>query len=368
MGDGATRVRTFLEVDISCELDIGVGIGEKRPRCYTIALQRLIDATMNRTLCVAPMMGCTDRHCRLLFRLLSPNSMLYSEMLTTGAILYGPGDFLLAHAGDEPVAFQLGGSDPEQLAESAHRVELAGYQEVNLNCGCPSDRVQQGGIGACLMSQPKLVADCYRAMADRVDIPVTIKSRIGIDDQDSFEFFAGFIGEIHDAGCRHFQVHARAALLSGLSPKENREIPPLRYEYVTRIKEMFPDAEFILNGGITTVEAALDLLKTADGIMLGRAPYSNPFLLAELDYAIFGSKLADRFHVFSLYRDYVVTELAAGTDLKHMAKHLFGLFTGFPGARAFRRHLSNHMHTDGAGIEVLDDAVAFIQGTPLEHA
>lgn len=316
---------------------------------------------MQRTLCVAPMMGCTDRHCRFLFRQLSPNALLYSEMLTSSALLHGDTDRLLEHAGDEPAALQLGGSNPGELARAAKLVEQAGYQEVNLNCGCPSDRVQQGGIGACLMGEPALVADSYRAMSEAVSIPVTIKSRIGIDDQDSYDFFRDFIRHIHDAGCRHFQVHARKAVLSGLSPKENREIPALKYDYVRQIQQEFPDTEFVLNGGITTIEQVNELLQEFPGVMLGRAPYNNPYLLAELETRIFKSQLVDRYAALAGYRSYMEEQEASGVHIKHMAKHLLGLFTGLPGARAFRRHLSTHMFQDDARVSVVDDAVAFIQ-------
>ena len=306
------------------------------------------------------MMGCTDRHCRVLFRVLSPNAFLYSEMLTSSALIHGDTDRLLAHGADEPCAIQLGGSDPGELARAAKMVEDAGYQEVNLNCGCPSDRVQQGGIGACLMGEPQRVAECYRAMAHAVTIPVTIKSRIGIDDQDSFEFFKTFIDLIYQAGCRQFQVHARKAILTGLSPKENREIPPLKYDYVRHIRACYPDAEFVLNGGIRTVSESMALLTEFPGVMLGRAPYANPYLLAELEEAIYGTRRIDRFDVLEQYMSYMSRESARGTHVKHMAKHLLGLFTGLPGARAFRRHLSTHMYRDDADLQVVRDAVDHI--------
>ncbi|MBO6657388.1 MAG: tRNA dihydrouridine(20/20a) synthase DusA [Pseudomonadales bacterium] len=316
---------------------------------------------MQRTLCVAPMMGCTDRHCRYLFRQLSANALLYSEMLTSGALLHGDAERLLEHTGDAPAVLQLGGSNPRELAEAAKLVEQFGYQEVNLNCGCPSDRVQQGGIGACLMGDPSLVAECYTAMSEAVNIPVTIKSRIGIDDQDDYPFFSDFVRHIYDAGCRHFQVHARKAVLSGLSPKENREIPPLKYDYVRQIQAEFPDTEFVLNGGIKTVEEVVQLLQHFPGVMLGRAPYHNPYLLAELESAIFKTKPVDRITALAAYRDYMIEQEAKGTHVKHMAKHLLGLFTGIPGARAFRRHLSTHMYRDDAKVSVVDDAVDLLQ-------
>ncbi len=316
---------------------------------------------MQRTLCVAPMMGCTDRHCRYLFRQLSPNTLLYSEMLTSSALIHGDHDHLLLHTGDAPTALQLGGSDPTDLATAAKLVENAGYQEVNLNCGCPSDRVQQGGIGACLMGEPERVAECFTAMSEAVDIPVTIKSRIGIDDQDNYEFFQSFITHSYNAGCRHFQIHARKAVLSGLSPKENREIPPLKYEFVRRIQKDFPDSEFVLNGGIKTVNDAVQLLAEFPGVMLGRAPYSNPYLLTELDAQIFGTAPVNRLDALASYRDYMASQIQEGVHVKHMAKHLLGLFTGMPGARAFRRHLSTYMFQEDAHLSVVDDAVDFVQ-------
>ncbi len=325
---------------------------------------------IDRRVCVAPMMGCTDRHCRYLLRLLAPNTMLYSEMLTTGALLHGPTAQLLAHTEDEPCAVQLGGGDPGELALAAKLIEDAGYQEVNLNCGCPSDRVQQGGIGACLMGEPELVARCYEAMAAAVSIPVTIKSRIGIDDQDDYAFFHRFIECSYNAGARHFQVHARKAILKGLSPKENREIPPLKYDYVSQIKRDFPDAEFVLNGGITTASEAAGLLEHFDGVMLGRAPYSNPWLLTEIEALAFNTTPPDRMEVFAHYCEYMSRQIAQGNHLKHMAKHLLGFFTGMPGARAFRRHLSENMFDDEATVAVVDTAasnVTLSSTDPMEH-
>ncbi|MDG2072916.1 MAG: tRNA dihydrouridine(20/20a) synthase DusA [Pseudomonadales bacterium] len=309
-------------------------------------------------LCVAPMMGCTDRHCRYLFRLLSPNAMLYSEMVVTGALVYGDAPAFLQHADDEPCSFQLGGSDPEQLAAAAKLIEQAGYQEVNLNCGCPSDRVQVGGIGACLMADPELVTQCYEAMSDAVSIPVTIKSRIGIDDHNDYAFFAGFISPLYAAGCRTFIVHARNAILQGLSPKENREIPPLKYEYVYRAMEEFSEANFVLNGGLKTVDDIAAYHTQVNGLMLGRAVYANPFLLAKIDQQLFSSTLPNELEVLSTYREYMMTQISKGEAFKHMAKHLLGYFTGYRGARHFRRHLSSYMFQEDAGISVLDDALS----------
>lgn len=316
---------------------------------------------LDRTLNVAPMMGCTDRHCRHLLRLLSPNALLYSEMITTGALIHGDAAHFLIHQQDEPVAVQLGGSDPKELATCGRQIEQAGYQEINLNVGCPSDRVQQGGIGACLMAEPELVADCVSEMQSSVSIPVTVKCRIGIDDQDSYEFFTNFIRAVHNAGCRTFIVHARKAVLTGLSPKDNRQIPPLKYNYVYDIQRAFPNTTFILNGGLRTAQQVSEQLQSVKGVMLGRAVYNNPFLLAELEQQIFGTAKPQRNLVVNLYRDYMNDQLGSGTHLKHMVKHMLGLFAGIPGARAYRRYLSENMFRHDAGIEILDKALEFIQ-------
>ncbi len=312
---------------------------------------------IDRRFSVAPMMACTDKHCRYLLRLLSPNALLYSEMVVTGALLHGRTDHFLSHMNDEPCALQLGGSDPDALARCARIVEEYGYDEINLNVGCPSDRVQQGGIGACLMADPGLVAECFIAMAENTSLPVTIKSRIGIDKDDDYPFFKNFVLRLYNAGCRIFIVHARVAILTGLSPKENREIPPLKYDYVDKIKAEFPEATFVLNGGVKTAVETTELLTRFDGVMLGRAPYNNPFLLAEIDHAVTGAQLPCRFDIVSGYRDYIIARMNEGVALKHMTKHLFGMFTGFAGARAFRRHLSTYMNENDAQISVLDDAL-----------
>ena len=301
------------------------------------------------------MMGYTDRHYRHLLRLLSPHAVLYSEMITTGALLHGDPERFLEHEDDAPCAAQLGGSDPDELARCSRLVEAAGYQEVNLNVGCPSDRVQQGGIGACLMATPELVAQCYRAMQSQVGIPVTIKSRIGIDHRDDFGFFEAFVAALHDAGCRVFLIHARNAILQGLSPRENRALPPLRRHYVTRIKAMLPDSEFILNGGINSLDEALEHLLTCDGIMLGRAICNRPWLLAELEHHLFQTPLPSRLDILAQYRSYMARQMIRGADFRSMARHLSGLFSGLPGARYFRRSLSDAMNacrTDSANIEV----------------
>lgn len=302
-------------------------------------------------------MGCTDRHFRFLLRLLSTNSILYSEMIVTGALLYGEKEKFLAHNEDAPCGFQLGGSNPKELAEAAILVEEAGYQEVNINCGCPSDRVQVGGIGACLMAKPELVADCYQAMSSAVDIPVTVKSRIGIDESEDYSFFKRFVLKLYDVGCRTFVVHARKAILKGLTPKENRDIPPLKYNYIYRIKDELPEATFILNGGIKTVEECLKLKQLTDGLMLGRAIYSDPYLLARLDHDIFSTPLPSRLDILEKYRSYMLEQLDKQVAMKHMIKHLLGYFTGTPGARHFRRYLSAHMFEGNANITLLDNAL-----------
>ena len=318
---------------------------------------------MQRTqhiLSVAPMMGYTDRHCRFLLRLLSANAMLYSEMLMASALTRGDRGRLLRHRGDEPCAVQLGGSDPAELAAAARLVEAAGYQEVNLNCGCPSDRVQRGAAGACLMAAPELVAECCAAMRDAVSIPVTIKCRIGVNERDDYAFFHRFISACVDAGCAGFQVHARKAVLGGLSPKENRAIPPLNYDQVRRIRQDFPDAGFVLNGGIRTVGQATALAEEFHGVMLGRAISANPWLLAELEQALFGAPLPDRAAVLAAWREYMAEELRAGVQLKAMARHLLGFFAGIPGARAFRRHLGAGMHANDAGLGLIDEALELV--------
>jgi tRNA-dihydrouridine synthase A len=282
-------------------------------------------------------------------------------MIVTGALIHGDAPHFLNHRSDEPASLQLGGSNPGELARCAALVEESGYQEVNLNVGCPSDRVQYGGIGACLMAEPDLIAECFTVMQEKLKIPVTIKCRIGIDDKDSYDNFLSFIKPVYEAGCRTFIVHARKAILKGLSPKDNREIPPLKYEYVYQIQQDYPQAAFVLNGGLKTAEQTLEQLKQVKGVMLGRAAYSNPWILAELEESLFGTLVPSRKDTAIAYRAYMVEEMATGVQFKHMAKHLLGLFTGVPGARAFRRHLSEQMYSDDTEIDLLDEALAHIQ-------
>ncbi len=313
------------------------------------------------------MMDCTDRHCRYFLRLLSPNALLYSEMVTTGALIHGERSRFLDHAGDEPVALQLGGSDAQALAQCARWGEDAGYQEINLNCGCPSDRVQVGGIGACLMGEAELVADCFEAMQNQVNIPVTIKSRIGIDDMDSYGFFHNFVQTLFNAGCRVFIVHARAAILSGLSPKENREVPPLKYDYVYRIRNDFPDAVFVLNGGLSNLEETVAERQKVDGVMLGRAVYSAPLLLADLDEQLFNTPPLRLDQFLEAVRSYLFEQTANGVYLKHMARHLLGLFAGWHGARAYRRTLSEGMTNRLATPALFDEALVHVLSNPAER-
>ncbi|MBK5071418.1 tRNA dihydrouridine(20/20a) synthase DusA [Budviciaceae bacterium CWB-B4] len=314
---------------------------------------------------VAPMLDWTDRHCRYFHRLLSRQTLLYTEMVTTGAILFGKGDYLAYSQQEQPVALQLGGSEPQALAECAKRAEALGYNEINLNAGCPSDRVQNGRFGACLMAEPELVAECVSAMKQVVSIPVTVKTRIGIDDSDSYEFLQRFITIVSEqGGCDNFILHARKAWLSGLSPKENREIPPLDYSRVYLVKQEFPHLTIAINGGIKTLEEAKEHLQHVDGVMMGREAYQNPGILAQVDSEIFGieRELPLAADVVEAMYPYIEQELSKGTYLGHITRHMLGLFQGIPGARQFRRHLSENAHKAGADVEVLRQALAMVTG------
>ncbi|MGR9115237.1 MAG: tRNA dihydrouridine(20/20a) synthase DusA [Gammaproteobacteria bacterium] len=310
--------------------------------------------------CVAPMLDWTDRHCRYFYRLLSSYAFLYTEMVTTGALIHGDKDrFLRFNPGESPVAFQLGGSDPRDLAECAKMVEDYGYNEVNLNVGCPSDRVQNGRFGACLMAEPELVAQCVDAMRQAVAIPVTVKSRIGIDDMDSYEELVRFVETVAAAGCRTFVIHARKAWLSGLSPKQNREVPPLRYDTVYQIKNDFPQLEIILNGGVTTLDQVSEINRNVDGVMVGREVYHNPFLLAEVDARIFNDahSIRSREEVIELLIPYIEEQLSQGVRLNSISRHILGLFHGVAGARAWRRYISEHAHHANADETVIINAL-----------
>ncbi|HEY3049016.1 MAG TPA: tRNA dihydrouridine(20/20a) synthase DusA [Polaromonas sp.] len=297
-------------------------------------------------LSVAPMMDWTDRHCRYFHRLLSRHALLYTEMVTTGALIHGDvARHLRFNAEEQPVALQLGGSEPADLAHCAKLGEQWGYEEINLNCGCPSERVQRGAFGACLMAEPQLVADCVKAMVDVVSVPVTIKHRIGIDKTESYEFVRDFVGTVSEAGCKVFTVHARNAWLKGLSPKENREVPPLRYELVYRLKREFPNLTIAVNGGITTGEQVAGQLDQLDGVMIGREAYHNPWWLASWDAEFFSAAPSDstRESVEEQMVDYMAREAAAhGTPWSSIARHMLGLRHGLPGARRWRQVWSDH--------------------------
>ncbi len=302
------------------------------------------------------MMEWSDRHCRYFWRLLSKQAFLYTEMVTTGALIHGDRErFLNYNPEEHPVALQLGGSNPQELAACAQMAESWGYDEVNLNCGCPSDRVQNGMIGACLMAQPQLVADCIKAMQDAVQIPVTVKHRIGIDDMDDDQGLLDFVAPIAATGCVTFIVHARKAWLKGLSPKENREIPPLNYDRVHKLKQEFPDLEIIINGGLKTLADCQAQLAHVDGVMVGREAYHNPWLLSEVDAAIYGQPpvTIDRLAVIDQMMGYIDKQLSAGMRLHHITRHLLGLFHGQPGGKQFRRIISAEAHKPGADAELV---------------
>ncbi len=318
---------------------------------------------LDRRLSVAPMMDWTDRHCRYFLRLIARRVLLYTEMVPTGAILRGPRARLLRFdPAERPLALQLGGADPDDLARAAEHGAECGYDEINLNVGCPSDRVQSARFGACLMAEPRLVASCLRAMQAAAGVPVTVKTRIGIDESDSYAFLRRFVATVADAGCATVIIHARKAWLTGLSPKENREIPPLRYELVHRIKADFPSLEVIVNGGIRTLEQARAQLAQVDGVMLGRQAYQDPYALAAWQRELLAADepFPSRAEVVERLIPYVERELAEGTPLKAITRHIFGLFNGLPGARAWRRHLSEAAHRADAGSEVILAALAKI--------
>jgi tRNA-dihydrouridine synthase A len=300
---------------------------------------------LDRRLSVAPMMDWTDRHCRYFHRLLAPRALLYTEMVTTGALLHaGPARFLAHDPAERPLAVQLGGAEPGELAACAATAEAWGFAEVNLNCGCPSDRVQSGRFGACLMAEPLRVAASVAAMRAAAALPVTVKCRIGIDDSDDWGFLARFADAVAAAGAAALIVHARKAWLKGLSPKENRELPPLRYDLVHRLKRERPGLTLVVNGGITSPAAALDHLAWADGVMIGRAAYQDPWCLPAFEAAILGrAAAADRHEILAAMADYAGRQMASGVPLKAVARHLLGLFNGLPGARAWRRRLSQGM-------------------------
>jgi tRNA-dihydrouridine synthase A len=323
---------------------------------------------LDRRLSVAPMMDCTDRHCRSFHRVLTQRALLYTEMVTSAALLHGDWRRLLAHEpAERPIALQLGGDDPAGLASCAKLAETLGFCEVNLNVGCPSDRVQAGRFGACLMREPAVVADAVAAMRARVRIPVTVKHRLGVDEQEGFEPLATFVDTVASAGCEVFAVHARKAWLSGLSPKENREVPPLDYGLVYRLKAERPHLTIVLNGGVPSLAAAREHLAHVDGVMIGRAAYHEPWTLARADTTIFSTvsdPQTDRRAAVEAFLPYVERQLAGGQPLARITRHLVGLFHGEPRARTWRRTLTEGARSPHAGVELLERALATVVATP----
>ncbi len=330
-----------------------------------------VEDKVDRRLSVAPMMDWTTSDARVFHRLISRNTLLYTEMVTTGALIHGDRErFLKYDQSEHPVALQLGGSNPQELAECARMAEDWGYDEVNLNVGCPSDRVQNNMIGACLMAHPKLVAECLSEMQAATRLPVTVKHRLGIDDMDSFEHLHAFVDTVKESGCRSFTIHARKAILAGLSPKENREIPPLIYDHVYRIKQLYPQLEVVINGGIKSLDEAEAHLKRVDGVMIGREAYQNPYaILSEADNRIFGESLpvADRIHIAEAFIPYLERRLAEGAPLYAVVKHLLGLFHGQRGGRQFRRYLSENGHKRGAATDTFREALSFVTPNTLPN-
>jgi tRNA-dihydrouridine synthase A len=329
---------------------------------------------MDKIFAVAPMMDWTDRHCRYFHRLLSPHALLYTEMVTAAAVLHGDRARLVGFDSVEhPVALQLGGAEPRELAAAARIGADLGYDEINLNVGCPSDRVQSGRFGACLMREPALVADCVASMraavagSDRC-VPVTVKCRLGVDEQDEYADLARFVETVRTSGSTVFIVHARKAWLEGLSPKENREIPPLNYERVYELKRAFPELTIVVNGGVASVEEVRAHLCHVDGVMLGRTAYHEPYRLAEIEHALHGTPLPDRDDVLARFRPYIEAHLARGDRLQHISRHLLGLYQGLPGARAYRRHLSERAHRTDAGYEIVEQAIALRRGDRARRA
>lgn len=322
-------------------------------------------SNINRRFCVAPMLDWSDRHQRMLMRSMSKHSLLYTEMVTTGALIHGDAQrYLKFSHGEHPVALQLGGSDPKAMATCAKMAEDAGYDEVNINVGCPSDRVQNGAFGACLMAEPELVAENVAAMQAAVNIPVTVKNRIAIDDMEEEDTLRRFLSIVSNSGCKTFIVHARKAWLKGLSPKQNRDVPPLNYELVYQMKREFPELELIINGGIETLEECSAHLEHIDGVMVGREAYHNPYLMTDVDHGIYDEAKHNkptRMEVLESYKEYMQQQMSEGVYLKSMSRHLLGLFTGEAGAKAWRRHISENAHKEGAGIEVIEKAAAYIK-------
>jgi tRNA-dihydrouridine synthase A len=326
---------------------------------------------LSHRLCVAPMMDWTDRHCRYFLRLVSPRVRLYTEMITTGALMFGNVPrHLDFDPAEHPVALQLGGSDPQALAHCARLGEAWGYDEINLNVGCPSERVQTGSFGACLMAEPALVADCVAAMRDAVALPVTVKHRVGIDAIEDYAFVRDFVGTVAQAGATVFLVHARNAILKGLSPKQNREVPPLKHDYVNRIKIDFPESTIVINGGIGTHEGIARGLERVDGVMIGRAAYHNPYLLAEAEQYVFGEPAPQRTRaeIVEALVPYAQAQLAQGVAVRAIARHVLGLYHGAPGARAWRRMLSDEGELKAAGAEIFLRALREVEPEAVTDA
>lgn len=326
---------------------------------------------LNRKLSVAPMLDWTDRHCRYFLRLMTKHTLLYTEMVTTGAIIYGKGDYLGFNNEEHPVAVQLGGSDPSDMARCAVLSQERGYDEVNINVGCPSDRVKNGSFGACLMAQPEVVADCVSAMQKEVDIPVTVKCRIGIDDMDEDEDFSRFINVVADAGCDTFIVHARKAWLQGLSPKENREIPPLNYPRVHRLKATRPELSISINGGVKTLEETKTQLLDVDGVMMGREVYANPYILANVDNVIFGddqSEVTSRRDLVMKMQEYIARQDDPYFKPWHVARHMLGLYQGQAGGRIWRRYLSQNGTGKSPDPDLLMNALDAVEKAQREVA
>lgn len=318
---------------------------------------------LDRRFSIAPMLDWTDRYCRGFHRLLTKQSLLYTEMVTTGALIHGDVERHLRFSHSEhPVALQLGGSCPEDLARCAELADEYGYDEVNLNVGCPSDRVQSGRFGACLMAEPETVAQCCASMIDATNLPITVKCRIGIDDQDDYSDLQKFVSQVADAGVATFIVHARKAWLNGLSPKQNRDVPPLNYQRVYLLKQEFPELEIIINGGIQTIEEAKNHLQQVDGVMMGRSAYQSPHLLRTVDEEIFGmpANLTTESQLINQLCDYIESHLKDGAQLKYITRHIVGLFQNRPGARQWRRYLSENAYHPDAGIDVIQRAAAYI--------
>jgi tRNA-dihydrouridine synthase A len=319
----------------------------------------MINQSINRTISVAPMLDWTDKHCRYFLRQISQHALLYTEMVTTGAIIFGKGDYLGYNQEEHPVALQLGGSDPTDMARCAAQAQKCGYDEVNINVGCPSDRVQNGRFGACLMAEPETVAKCINSMQAEVDIPVTVKSRIGIDDMDEYADLTRFIDVVAASGCDTFIVHARKAWLKGLSPKQNRDVPPLMYDRVYQLKQQFPDLHISLNGGVKTLDDVQLHLQHLDGVMVGREVYSNPYILAEVDKRFYqnNSVSKTRAEVVMAMLPYVEQQISLGVRPWSIARHMLGLFQGQPGGRIWRRYLSQNGTKANVGVELLTDAL-----------